>query len=130
MTELVPTYLRYRRESEYPTMAGLGPTDLATIRRALEMLPATCRYHGGNLERVGPLGSPCCDTGKPALYRRRAEALHLTPQPVVDREALLAAAERVVTDPHTDAGDQESWLRSCLYQYADAVLALINGETA
>jgi hypothetical protein len=46
----------------------------AIIQAALDTIPATCRYHGGNLERVGPIGNPCCDTGRPALARRKAEA--------------------------------------------------------
>lgn len=58
--------------AETPT-AGI---DLPTIRTALQRLPETCRYHG---ERIEPEGSSwvslresCCDTGLPAVLRRRA----------------------------------------------------------
>lgn len=49
-----------------------------TIRTALAALPATCRYHGENVEDTHHLryGSPphaCCETGRPALLRRLAE---------------------------------------------------------
>ena len=53
----------------------LARADLAIVREAIEMLPATCRYHGDNLvHSYDYAGRPCCDTGKPALARRQAEA--------------------------------------------------------
>lgn len=57
----------------------LARADLAIIKAAVEMLPATCRYHGDHLEHYA--GLACCDTGKPALARREAEAAleRLTP---------------------------------------------------
>lgn len=47
------------------------------LRRALEQLPATCRYHGDQLTAAHySRGEGCCDTGIPALRRwRAAEAL-------------------------------------------------------
>lgn len=62
----------------------LARADLAIIKAAIEMLPATCHYHGNNLGAVRfgqPIPGPCCDTGKPALARREAEAAleRLTP---------------------------------------------------
>lgn len=52
----------------------LARADLAVIREALEHLPATCRYHGDNLDREARWGGgACCDTGKPSLARRNAE---------------------------------------------------------
>lgn len=60
----------------------LARQDLAIVKAAIEHLPAECRYHGENLDR--PIrwgGGACCDTGKPALARREAEAAleRLTP---------------------------------------------------
>lgn len=54
----------------------LARVDLATIRLAIEMLPALCQYHGEQLVRDygWDRGSYCCETGKPALARRKAEA--------------------------------------------------------
>lgn len=56
-------------ECQKPHLSG---HDATTIRRALEALPATCRYHGDELE-WGLRREACCDTGKPALLRRKAE---------------------------------------------------------
>ncbi len=53
------------------------PDTAATqIRRALEKLPATCRYHGDNTQpdRPGWGREACCDTGIPAQRRKLAEA--------------------------------------------------------
>ena len=61
--------LRKRHETR------LRRADLAIVREAIEELPATCQYHGDNLER-GPgwfAGVACCDAGKPARARRKAE---------------------------------------------------------
>lgn len=57
----------------------LARQDLAIVKAAIDMLPATCRYHGTRLLR--PDARACCDTGKPALARREAEAAleRLTP---------------------------------------------------
>lgn len=53
----------------------MNASDAALIQRALEALPATCRYHGDNLDREARWGGgACCDTGNPSLYRRHAEA--------------------------------------------------------
>ena len=53
-------------------------TDADLIRRALEEIPVECRYHGDQLERPERWArfphDPCCDTGRPSLYRRVAEA--------------------------------------------------------
>lgn len=58
------------------TTPQIDTHDAALIQRALETIPATCRYHGDNLEQdYGLHGTgSCCDTGRPALYRRHAEA--------------------------------------------------------
>lgn len=48
--------------------------DAATIRAALERLPAECHYHGTGLDRPGPFGPACCGTGTTALARREALA--------------------------------------------------------
>lgn len=49
--------------------------DFATVRRAIEALPAKCQYHGDEIVRDYGMwrGEACCDTGKPALARREAE---------------------------------------------------------
>ena len=51
--------------------------ELAVIVEAIEMLPATCKYHGSKLERERSTywhgDGACCDTGKTALARRKAE---------------------------------------------------------
>lgn len=61
----------------------LARADLAIIKAAVEILPATCQYHGDSLVRDYGMwrGEACCDTGKPALARREAEAAleRLTP---------------------------------------------------
>ncbi len=61
--------LRKRHETR------LRRADLAIVREAIEELPATCQYHGDQLVRdYGAWrGDPCCETGKPALARRKAE---------------------------------------------------------
>lgn len=50
-------------------------SDLSAIRRALEKLPATCRYHGDKIDPPNDMWrrEACCDTGIPAMRRRRAE---------------------------------------------------------
>ena len=61
----------------------LTSTAFLAIKRALAHLPETCHYHGDKLTRDYGLwsGEACCDTGKPALARREAEAAleRLTP---------------------------------------------------
>jgi hypothetical protein len=60
----------------------LDRADLAIVKAAIEHLPATCRYHEDRLDRESRWGGgACCDTGKPALARREAEAAleRLTP---------------------------------------------------
>lgn len=48
--------------------------DLQALRVALTELPRNCRYHGERLQRDDTWnGVYCCDTGRPALLRRRAE---------------------------------------------------------
>lgn len=49
--------------------------DLSVIRAALEKLPATCRYHGDKIDPPESLirREACCDTGIPAMRRRKAE---------------------------------------------------------
>lgn len=47
--------------------------DARLIQTALDTIPTECRYHGRDLE-WGLRPDPCCDTGKPSLYRRDAEA--------------------------------------------------------
>lgn len=56
--------------------AAMPDRDARLIQRALEALPAECRYHGENFEQdYGMHGTgSCCDTGKPSLYRHHAEA--------------------------------------------------------
>lgn len=50
--------------------------DAAIIQRALECLPPTCRYHGEEfVVDYGMHGrGSCCDTGRPSMYRKAAEA--------------------------------------------------------
>jgi hypothetical protein len=61
----------------------LTAVDLRALKRALEHLPAVCQYHGDQIVRDYGMwrGEACCDTGKPALARREAEAAleRLTP---------------------------------------------------
>lgn len=54
--------------------AAIGQA-LPALRRALAELPAVCRYHGDRLDPHRPsYGSEsCCDTGRPAMRRRKAE---------------------------------------------------------
>ncbi len=61
--------LRKRHETR------LRRADLAIVREAIEELPDVCQYHGDLLVRdYGQWrGEACCDTGKPALARRKAE---------------------------------------------------------
>jgi hypothetical protein len=72
--------------------------DLRTLRTAIETLPRTCKYHGEDIEPLAPAFSAwpyreaCCDTGVPALRRRRAEEV------LARLEALDAAARK----PHDD----------------------------
>ena len=49
---------------------------LPAIRRALEQLPSTCRYHGDKTMPADtwPRREACCDTGIPAQRRKEAEA--------------------------------------------------------
>lgn len=58
--------------------------DMEALEDAVEVLPTRCLYHEEKIEydllsHAGPIDSDsydgaCCATGKPALYRRRAEA--------------------------------------------------------
>jgi hypothetical protein len=59
----------------------LDRADLAIVKAAIEHLPATCRYHEDRVQDARRPGGSCCDTGKPALARREAEAAleRLTP---------------------------------------------------
>lgn len=67
--------------------------DLRTIRAAIECLPSTCRYHGDEVEPYpASTREACCDTGVPALRRRRAEAL------LARLEAVEAAARKPFED--------------------------------
>ncbi|MEU6229975.1 hypothetical protein [Streptomyces sp. NPDC047042] len=54
----------------------MEPSDLATIRAALERLPSRCRYHGD--DTAPPPGlirrEACCDTGIPTQRRKNALA--------------------------------------------------------
>lgn len=56
-------------------MAELDRRDAAMIQRALETIPAECRYHGDRIVvDYGLCGDgSCCDTGRPSMYRRFAE---------------------------------------------------------
>ena len=49
--------------------------DFSAVWRALEKLPATCRYHGDKIDPPEGLlrREACCDTGTPAVRRRKAE---------------------------------------------------------
>jgi len=58
-------------------------SDIETVRRALGRMPASCRYHGDRLlwsettsvrTAMSRPDDPCCETGRPALYRREALA--------------------------------------------------------
>lgn len=61
----------------------LAHADLKAIKAAIDLLPAKCQYHGDQIVRDYGMwrGEACCDTGKPALARRQAEAAleRLTP---------------------------------------------------
>jgi hypothetical protein len=61
--------------------------DVEALEDAIEALPTKCLYHGDKLTGtelginpylINPLSNPydgaCCQSGKPALFRRRAEA--------------------------------------------------------
>ena len=50
--------------------------DAKAIQEALDALPAICHYHGDKIVRDYGMwrGEACCDTGKPSLLRRDAEA--------------------------------------------------------
>lgn len=53
----------------------LGERDAALIQRALETIPAECRYHHERFEvdyGLHGVGS-CCDTGRLPMYRKAAE---------------------------------------------------------
>ena len=75
----------YREQHERDRAAGLAARhetrveratqrELAIVREAIEMLPATCKYHGDNLDGGSHwYGGACCDTGRPSLARRKAE---------------------------------------------------------
>lgn len=54
--------------------------EAAVIKRALEHLPKTCKYHGDKIEDHRNVlnlryGGACCATGEPALARRYAETV-------------------------------------------------------
>jgi hypothetical protein len=50
--------------------------EVATIREALEHLPKQCKYHGDELQSgTRWYGGACCETGRPSLARRNAEAV-------------------------------------------------------
>lgn len=53
----------------------IGLHNAAMIQRALETIPAECRYHGAEFEvdyGLHGVGS-CCDTGRLPMYRKAAE---------------------------------------------------------
>lgn len=52
---------------------GTNP-DIDVIRAAIVELPGQCRYHGQNLDPFDAMHEACCDTGRPALRRRKAMA--------------------------------------------------------
>jgi hypothetical protein len=74
----------YEKPTRDQLLAAIGKS-LPALRQAIAELPAVCRYHGDQLEPHRPsYGSEsCCDTGRPAMRRRRAE------------EALLALAAQL-----------------------------------
>lgn len=61
-----------------PSAEYVDRYDIAVVRKALEMMPGQCRYHGARLDYEGPrtilAPQECCDTGKPARARREALA--------------------------------------------------------
>lgn len=56
--------------------------DMEALEDAVEALPIRCLYHGDDIEAPKDLpewtrssyDGACCQTGRPALYRRRGEA--------------------------------------------------------
>lgn len=69
-----------RQAEQQRQLTAAVPGAVPVLRRALEQLPETCRYHGDQLDpdhtRALYRSEACCDTGIPALRRRRAfEAL-------------------------------------------------------
>lgn len=72
----------------------MDATDRATIQAALFSLPETCRYHGDQLTSSNARRRACCDTGRPALLRREAEA-------ALDRDEQRASTEITINLTHT-----------------------------
>lgn len=62
-----------RRLAE-PLTYDLPRESARRVVQALRLLPETCRYHGGNFERLGiePWGEPRCDSCKAPWHRERA----------------------------------------------------------
>lgn len=56
------------------TYQGFG-ADLEALENAIEALPTQCLYHGDKIDCFSraDYDGACCQSGKPALYRRRAE---------------------------------------------------------
>lgn len=53
-------------------------SEIITIRRALDRLPVSCRYHGANTapdSQHSQLREACCDTGVDAQRRKLAMAV-------------------------------------------------------
>lgn len=89
--------------SPYPTGAEVSDEQLTRalgmVGIALGYLPATCRYHGTNLDPSNPAYDACCETGEPARARREAvDAIRRLPRP------LLAEAERRGAERGWDEG--------------------------
>jgi hypothetical protein len=82
-------------------------SQIATIRAALEELPAQCRYHGDATEPPANnmfRREACCDTGVPAQRRKKAEQalLNLATDPVTVNIEGLAVKD---VDPKQIAED-------------------------
>jgi len=113
--------------------------DLAAIRAALQHLPAECRYHGDRIATDQPFryGAACCETGRSALARRRAEQAlaRLDDDPAAVHAAQLAratpATPRQETGPHPMNNPTADALRERLQTAVLACLELasIDGTT-
>lgn len=88
----------------------MDATERATIQAALMSLPKQCRYHGDNLDSDTPWRQACCDTGRPALLRREAEA-------VLDRDERRAATQVVIQlNGHTSAMELDRIIRETIHR--------------
>ncbi|MFJ8727695.1 hypothetical protein [Streptomyces sp. NPDC093269] len=70
-----PTWWKPYQKPTSDQLSDAIKTAFPALRRALADLPAVCRYHGENPAPRSPSygREACCDTGEPAMRRRKAE---------------------------------------------------------